>query len=472
MTLRNILTFTLCVLVAVAVGCGSGSTTVADQTGQHWVATWAASPIAGGGFGPPGGRGGPGNAKGGPGNAKGGPGNAKGGPGNAKGGPGNAKGGPPKQVAAKGGPPKGGRGGRGGPGFAPLNTFNNQTVRMVVNTSIGGPAVRVELSNTFGATPLKIGAAHIAMHDADAAIVASSDHALTFSGSPMATIPPGASMVSDAVEMDVPALSDLVISLYLPEDTGPPTQHSTGLHTTYISGPGDFSGQATFDADRMTNAWYYISGVHVPAPAGTPVVVAFGDSITDGATSTVNADDDWPSQLAKRLHDANMNVAVINEGISGNRVLGDGAGVSALARFDRDVLSQPGVTHLIFMEAINDIGGAARSGTPVTTDEILAIYRQMIARSHQRGIKVYGATLTPYEGAGYFSDTGEMIRSEVNQWIRTTNELDGFIDFDKATQDPNNPKMFRADYNISDHLHPNDAGYKAMADAVDLTLFQ
>lgn len=462
MTLRNIFTFILCVLVAVAVGCGSGSTnSTAAQNGQHWVATWAASPIAGGGFGPP-------NAgKGGPANAKGGP--AKGGP--ARGGA--AKGGPPKGGQAKGakaGPGKQAKGGRGG--FAPVNTFNNQTVRMVVNTSIGGPSLRVELSNTFGATPLKIGAAHVALHDTDAAIVASSDHALTFSGSPTATIPPGASMVSDAVDMEVPALSDLVISLYLPEDTGPPTQHGTGLHTTYISGPGDFTKETNFAADRMTNAWYYISGVHVPAPAGTKVVVAFGDSITDGATSTVNADADWPSQLAKRLHDANMNVAVINEGISGNRVLADGAGVSALARFDRDVLSQPGVTHLIFMEAINDIGGAARSGVPVTTGEILAIYRQMIARSHQRGIKVYGATLTPYEGAGYFSDAGEVIRGEVNQWIRTTKELDGFIDFDKATQAPDNPKMFREGYNISDHLHPNDAGYKAMADAVDLTLFQ
>jgi len=294
-----------------------------------------------------------------------------------------------------------------------------------------------------------------------------------FSGLASATIPRGASMISDPVDLAVPAVGDLVVSIYLPGDTGPPTQHATGLHTTYISGEGDFTGLPDFATARTTNSWYFLSGVQVLAPADTGVIVAFGDSITDGATSTNNADASWPSMLAKRLNDAGVtNLAVINEGISGNRVLADGAGVSVLARFERDVLAQPGIKYLVFMEAINDIGGAARpGGTPVTTEEIIAIYKQMITRAHMRGIKVIGATLTPYEGAGYYSEPGEVIRTAVNEWIRTTGMLDGMVDFDLVTRDPEHPGQFRPGYNIRDHLHPNDAGYKVMAESIDLSLF-
>ncbi len=391
---------------------------------EHWVATWAASPIAT-----------------------------------------NI---PVARPGAAGAPPAPAR-----PGPAPVRSFDNQTIRMVANTSIGGRSVRVELANTFGKDALKIGSAHLALRDHDSAIIPASDRTLTFSGLSSATIPAGASMVSDPVDLAVPAVGDLVVSIYLPGDSGPPTQHSTGLHTTYISSEGDFTGKTDFTAARTTNSWYFLSGIQVLAPADTGVIVAFGDSITDGATSTNNADADWPSMLAKRLYDAGVtNLAVINEGISGNRVLADGAGVSVLARFERDVLAQPGIKYLVFMEAINDIGGASRAGaTPVTTEEIIAIYKQMIARAHMRGIKVIGATLTPYEGAGYYSEPGEVIRTAVNDWIRTTGLLDGMVDFDLVTRDPAKPKEFRPGFNIRDHLHPNDAGYKAMAESIDLSLF-
>jgi len=270
----------------------------------------------------------------------------------------------------------------------------------------------------------------------------------------------------------VPAAGDVVVSVYLPGDSGPPTQHATGLHTTYISSDGDFTGVPDFTPARTSNSWYFLSGVDVLAPADAGVIVAFGDSITDGATSTNDADAAWPSVLARRLQDAGSDLAVVNEGISGNRVLGDGAGVSMLARFERDVLAQPGIKYLVFMEAINDIGGASRAGaTPVTAEEIIAVYKQMIARAHMRGIKVIGATLTPYEGAGYYSEPGEVIRTAVNQWIRTTGMLDGVVDFDLVTRDPEHPRKFRPGFNIRDNLHPNDAGYKAMADSIDLSLF-
>ena len=306
----------------------------------------------------------------------------------------------------------------------------------------------------------------------NSSIVTASDRALTFSGKGSFKIPPGAEIVSDPVDLEVPRLADLAVSVYIQGQAPSPTNHLTGLHTTYISKEGDFTAAASIAEPATRQSWYFLSGVDILAPADSGLIVAFGDSITDGATSTPDTDHSWPSLLARRLaaNKATENLAIVNQGISGNRVLGDGAGVSALARFDRDVLSQPGVKWLIVMEGINDIGIGARAGS-VTADDLIAAHRQLIERAHLHGIKVIGATLTPYGGASYYSDEGEAIRQALNRWIRTGQAYDAVVDFDAVTQDPDNPRQIRPAFNIRDHLHPNDTGYQAMADAVDLGIF-
>ncbi len=212
------------------------------------------------------------------------------------------------------------------------------------------------------------------------------------------------------------------------------------------------------------------------APADAAAIVAFGDSITDGAVSTPNTDRSWPSVLARRLAtNGGANIAVLNQGISGNRLLRDGAGVSALARFDRDVLAQPGVKWLMILEGINDIGLGARAdaapGDAVTSDDLIVALKQLVDRAHEHGLKVIGGTLTPYEGAAYASESGEVIRVAVNQWIRTAGAFDAVVDFEAVARDPEHPKQFRPGFNNGDHLHPNDAGYEAMANAIDLSIF-
>ena len=356
----------------------------------------------------------------------------------------------------------------------PPSSFSNQTIRMIVHTSIGGRQARVQFSNGFGNAALVLGAAHVALRDKDSAIVPDSDRALTFNGKSTATIPPGAFLVSDAVNLDVPRLGDLAVSVYVSGDTGPITMHATGLHTTYISKQGDFASAPALTDTTVSQSWYLVSGVDVLAPADTATIVAFGDSITDGATSTVDTNHSWPSVLAARLlaNPATAHWAVVNQGISGNRLLRDGAGVNALARFDRDVLTQAGVQWVTIMLGINDIGfGMRQPSESVTADEVIGALHQLVERAHTHGIKAIGCTLTPYEGAAYYSEAGEVVREVVNRWIRTGGAFDTVVDFDAVVRDPANPKQIRQDMNIRDHLHPNDAGYKAMAEAIDLSLF-
>lgn len=367
----------------------------------------------------------------------------------------------------------------------PLVRFNNQTVRMIVHTTIGGNRVRIHLSNLYGAAPLQIGAAHIAIRSKDSGIVAASDRALMFAGKRSSSIPAGASLVSDAVNLDVPQLGDLMVSLYVPGDTGPATLHSVGLHTTYVSKEGDQTGAPEI-ADAVTSqSMFWLSSVEVSAPANAAAVVTFGDSITDGTRSTPNTNSAWPSFLAARMlaNRATSHIAVLNEGISGNRIFRDGMGPAGLARFDRDVLLQPGIKWMTILEGINDIGAGdgeafvfgprpnAPPGENPTPDDIIGAYRQIIDRAHTHGIKVIGCTMLPFEGAAYYSEAGNKVRQAVNEWTRTSGAFDAVVDFDSLIKDPANPNHFRPEFDSGDHLHPNDAGYKAMADAIDLSIF-
>ncbi len=349
------------------------------------------------------------------------------------------------------------------------SALNNQTVRMIVRSTIGGSRLRLELANTYGTAPLVIGAAHVAIRAKDSEIVPASDRELKVNGKRSFTIPPGAVMLTDAVDLDVPKLTDLSVSVYIPGEAAPQTQHSLGLHTTYISteeGKSDRSARSIAEA-KTTQAWYWLSSIEVTAPAASSAVVAFGDSITDGFHSTPDTNRMWPAVLAQRLlaRATGPQIAVVNEAISGNQILHDGAGVNALARFDHDVLARPGVSWLVILEGINDIGRGLGPNAPatnaLTTDDVIEGLRQMIDRAHEHGISVIGATLTPFEGAAYFSDKGEIVRSAVNTWIRTGGAFDGLVDFDAVTRNPDHATQFRPEFDSGDHLHPNDAGYES-----------
>jgi lysophospholipase L1-like esterase len=366
-------------------------------------------------------------------------------------------------------------------GNFPLSTnvpFNlwNQTIRMVTQVSLGGKHARVVLSNEYGSRPLVIGAAHVALTGSEAKIVHGSDRLLTFGGEARVIIPPGAKVVSDATDLDVPPLGKLSVSLFLPEATPLSTFHWDGRQTAYIA-TGNLVGADDIEADATISARVFVSGILVDAPKNAQAVVTLGDSITDGNGSTPDANSRWPDFLAKRL--ADKNVAVLNAGISGARLLQDRMGVNALARFERDVLSQPDVKAVILLMGINDIAWPGSSfapdAPPVASAALIAGYRQLIARAKTHGVRIIGATLTPFEGAledtpleGYFTAEKERTRQAINHWIRTSGEFEAVVDFDAVTRDPQNPTRFRSTFDSGDHLHPGDNGYKAMADAVDL----
>ncbi|MEJ8856769.1 SGNH/GDSL hydrolase family protein [Variovorax robiniae] len=355
-----------------------------------------------------------------------------------------------------------------------ITQFGAQTtLRQVVRVSSGGSAVRVRFSNEFGTQPLVIGSAHVGLRSSGAGIVPASDRVLTFGGANSVTIPPGAPALSDPVALTVPAQADLAVSLYLPNATQGATRHFIALQTNYLSQFGDYTGMPVPPVMSTVQAWFFLSAVNVLAGTGASTVAVLGDSITDGFGSTADTNRRWTNRLAERLQAAGMPVAVANAGISANRVLRNVTAPSATARFDGDVLAQSGLKYVIVLEGINDIGlGALASAEPVTASQLIAGYRQLIARAHQKGVRIFGATLPPFEGAGYYSAEGEGKRQAVNNWIRTGGEYDGVIDFDQAIRDPNRPSRMRTQYDSGDRLHPNDAGYRAMGDAISLQLFR
>lgn len=363
--------------------------------------------------------------------------------------------------------------------------FSGQTLRQIVHTSVGGKEVRVWLSNRFGTQPLHIGSAHIAL-DAnvngtanrdESAIQPETDRTLTFNHSDSIIIPPGASVVSDPVGLDVPALSNLAVSIYFPDHTLGTTEHSSAHQISYaatgnVAGAPDLAGKSW-----PLHSWYVLSGVDVAAP-GKAAVIAFGDSITDGAYATVNENHRWPDYLAARLaRDPGTQKAgvlgVVNVGIGGNRVLLDGYGPNAVSRINWDVVTRSGARYMIVLESINDIGRYDRDHQPYgdLAQRLEAGLSQLVTQAHEHNIRVIGATITPYQGCGYYSTAGDEVRQAVNQWIRTSKVFDGVADFDKAIRDPQNPLHFAPQYDSGDHLHPKDAGYQAMANAIDLNLF-
>lgn len=347
--------------------------------------------------------------------------------------------------------------------------LNGQTIRQIVHVSIGGTRVRVRLSNAYGSDSLQIGAARVGLFRTGATIAAGSDRVLTFNGSESTTIPAGALAVSDPVKLRVPDRGDLAVSIYIPGKVLAATEHSLGLQTTYISPAGDFSGADSLPTATTSQSYYFLMGLEVDASAKSRAIVTLGDSITDGLHSTTDANKRWPNRLAERLRGSN--VAVLNAGISGNRVLHDTIGTNALARLDRDVLVQSGARYVIVLAGINDIG---LLGT-AAADEIIAGHIQIIDRAHAMGLKVFGGTLTPFQAflpGLYYTADGEAKRQAINEWIRTSKAYDAVIDFDKALRDPGNPAKMRSAYDSGDNLHPNDAGYQAMADAIDLSLFR
>ena len=364
------------------------------------------------------------------------------------------------------------------PGLA--RVYRNVTLRQLVVTTLPGRHLRVWLSNEYGSRPLLIGRAHVARSRGGPSIDAAADRQLTFSGRTSVSIPVGVALVSDPVDLETTSGTILSISIYLPGSTegGVATVHEEGWRTGYVSSEGDYAASATFPVDAELHSYFFLSAVDVDA-TGAAAIVALGDSITDGTGSTGGMDRAWPNDLARRLNAALPGrFSVINMGIGSNRVLHPFTGPSTLQRVDRDVFAVPGTRFVIVFEGINDIGDAewlARPEEDISADDLIAAFRQLIDRAHEHGLVVLGGTLTPSGGSeyqGFNSPIAEAKRVAVNKWILDGGAFDAVLDFDRAIRDPADPTRLKPGYDSGDHLHPNDAGYQAMVDAIDLSVFQ
>ncbi|MFE2445766.1 SGNH/GDSL hydrolase family protein [Streptomyces melanosporofaciens] len=361
------------------------------------------------------------------------------------------------------------------------------TLRQVVRVSGGGRRVRIRFTNEFGTAPFTIGAARVGLAAPDGGVRPGSERVLTFSGASAATVPAGAPLLGDPVDLPLPALAKLSISLYLPGRVETCTCHDPVLDTGWTI-PGDAVASPTLPENaEVLPVRALISAVELLPDAPAKAIVVLGDSRTDGAGSTPDTNRSWPELLAERLAERGEGTGYVsNQGISGNRMLNNGIGVAAAARFDRDVLATPGLGYVVLSVGGNDlaISFAPRDGdgpladflkvfpgAPVTTDDVIAGYRQLIARAHDHGVRVYATTIPPYEGAEVCTPEGESARQAVNEWIRTSGAFDAVLDFDAVWRDPGRPSRIREDFHAGDHLHGNDAGYRALADSIDLSLF-
>lgn len=371
--------------------------------------------------------------------------------------------------------------------MAATPSFRNQTLVQTLRISAGGKALRVKLTNLYGANRLDIGGARIALLDKDGKEVPGSARILSFAGKPTTAIAPGAPLLSDIITLPVPDLARLSLEIYVPGETGPCTCHQAGLNKMLVSPEGNHLGKV-FKPVQILETRPFLAAIEVDAAKGAGTIAMMADSITDGVGSTVGANRRWPDYLAARLSAASPGKwGIANQGISGNRVLSDGMGVSALARLDRDILALPGIRTLIVFEGVNDLGiafgvapGAAATGRPnpfkdgaiVNAETMIAGYRQIIERAHARGIKVIGATIAPFKGATYWTQEGEAVRQQINAVIRSGKLFDDFLDFDLAFRDPADPLQMRPGYHIGDHLHGTDAGYEAIAKSINLSLLK
>ena len=374
---------------------------------------------------------------------------------------------------------------------APLGTqgpfaaasYDNVTITQIVRVTEGGTKLRVRLSNRYGQTPLRIGAVRVVQIDDANAEIAGTARTLTFGGEGAAVIPRGSPFVSDAIDVDVPDLARLKVELYLPSETGPCTCHLTGVDELAVSPPGNFVGRP-FEPVSKAQFRAFLAAVEIDSPDALGTIVAYGDSITDGVGATPGANRRWPDVLANRLQEAGLEWAVANQAISGNRVLSPGMGEAALARFDEDVLSLPNVKYIIVFEGVNDIGQRFARREPnqpsfpgldqpeITVEEMIAGYKQIVARAHAEGIKVIGSPIGPYKGAAYWSEEGEAARQAINDWILHSGTFDAIVRLDTAFADPADARAMRDGYHMGDFLHGSDAGLKAVGDSIDLALFR